>query len=161
MWKNKINAFTLMEVTIAMVLAAISIAISFTVYQLLNKAYQQFDTKNKVAAEFMMLDQLLKKDISAADQVIHDEGHLVCRKAEQQIIYSFEEEFMTRNHDNIRVDSFFIANRSVQFYFENLPTEDSKVDCLEFEAEFNGKYMPVKYQKDYSAQALMESGLIE
>jgi type II secretory pathway pseudopilin PulG len=162
MLKNKIKAFTLMEVTVAMVLAAISIGISFTVYQLLSKAYRQYDTKNRLIAELVQLDQLLKKDISAADKVFTEMGNLICQQKEKVVIYSFTDEYITRNQESLHTDSFFIRNGSLLLSFEDVPLEsDRTVDQVEFDVQFFENYIPRKYTKFYSAQQLMNMELLK
>src|SRR4051794_24174209 len=103
--KTKVNAFTLMEVVIAMILAAISIAISFSVYSLISQSYRQYDLKNKKTAEFVQLSQLLQKDIQKAEYITGMQNELNLLSNEGEIDYLFEGAYLLRNHYGLKTDT--------------------------------------------------------
>ena len=49
--KHRIKAFTIMEVTVTMLIAAILIGITYTTYSIVLKSYNSFTTKNADMAD--------------------------------------------------------------------------------------------------------------
>ncbi len=152
----KLKAFTLMEVTIAMVLAAISIGISFSVYRLLSKAYMDYDEKNRITAEFTRLEQRLSKDIQHTNRIFKAESGLTVTDTLGNIQYTFTPDYITRNQYDLKTDTFFIRNNDLITSFESEDVESgSLIDYISATLEFSGREIHVSYVKLYSAEELM------
>eukprot|EP01037_Dinobryon_pediforme_P017339 gene17339-17530_t len=54
------------EVVISMLITAIVIAITYTSYSIISKSYGAFNDKNKMMADYALLDHLLRRDVAQA-----------------------------------------------------------------------------------------------
>lgn len=159
--KNRLKAFTIMEVTVAMLLASISIAIAFTAYTLISRSYFRFDERNQQMAEFLRADQLLKKDILASGKMAPTVEGIRLETSQGLIVYEFNQNYMIRDQFGIRKDTFLIGTRELVITFENEPAITSSLaDELKFETELMKQPAVLRYKKSYSAEELM-NGLVE
>ena len=53
---NKLQAFTIMEVTIAMLLSAIVIGITYTVFSIVSRSYRSYTNKHEEMNRLLLLD---------------------------------------------------------------------------------------------------------
>ena len=153
----KINAFTIMEVTVSMLLAAISIAIAYTSYRVVSNSYQQFDTKNKNVSEFLFADKALKKDISFCSRMIRIDEGISLITTEGEIIYKFSPDYILRNQFNLRTDTLFLRSAELRSSFEQQEVFlGDLADRISFIATLEDKTISLTYKKDYSAEELFK-----
>ena len=67
--KTKINAFTLVEVTVTMVISSIVVAAAIYVFFTFNRMLFYSEKKNLNNMEIIQLQQILKKDFIEADEI--------------------------------------------------------------------------------------------
>lgn len=157
MLNKKIPAFTLMEVTIAMLIAGIAIAITFTAYRIVSGSYIGFSKKQQELAGFVTLDKLLKQDFMAAGKVLKSADGLVMQMEGGLISYQVDPAFILRDQFSLRTDTFKLAINEPGFSFENEEAiEGEAIDQFGFETLVQGQLIPVRYQKLYSAQDLFK-----
>src|SRR5471030_1943654 len=63
---HRLNAFTIMEVTITMLVAAIVIGITYTAYTIISKSFINFKAKNEDIALLARIDKVIKRDFDRA-----------------------------------------------------------------------------------------------
>lgn len=156
---KKVAAFTLMEVTVAMLIAAIAIAITFTAFKIVNGSYLDFNIKQKKLHEFITIDKLLKLDFNSAQQILRSEegAGLVIRTQRGNIEYHFEEQYFTRSQFALYTDTFKMKMDSFTCLFEGTSAQQGQLlDQLSFQLEVGGLDVPVHYQKLYSAKDLFQ-----
>jgi len=154
---KKIPAFTLMEVTIAMLIAGIVIAVTFTTYRIVSGSYIGFSKKQDELAGFVRLDRLLKQDFMTAKSILKSSDGLVMEVDGGLICYQIEPVFIVRDQFSLRRDSFKVAINNAGFSFENNAVEDGQaLDQFEFETVVQGQLVPLHYRKIYSAQDLFK-----
>jgi Tfp pilus assembly protein PilE len=155
--KKKVPAFTLMEVTISMLIAAIAIAITYTAYRIVNGTYINYTRKQDRIAAFTVADKLLKKDFLQADQIIRSADGLDLRSENGFVRYQFKEEYILREQSALQTDTFKLPVKSVLFSFENQAiAEGDTVDQLSLETLVENENVPLIYHKIYSAQNLFK-----
>lgn len=153
--KKKVPAFTLMEVTIAMLIAAIAIGITYAAYHIVSGTYINYTRKQDRVATFTVVDQLLKKDFLLADQIIRSADGINIQDQQGTISYQFKDTYILRYQYALQTDTFKLQVKSPGFSFENnLAEEESPVDQLSFDTQLEGETIPLVYQKIYSAQTL-------
>src|ERR1700749_1025250 len=96
MSKYKIKAFTVMELVITMLVAAILTGFIYTAFQIVSKSYQVFHEKNEEMAALERLDELLKKDFSKAVFVEKSSNAIILQKEKDTVQYSFESGYILR-----------------------------------------------------------------
>lgn len=154
---NRVPAFTLMEVTIAMLIAAIAIGITFTAYRIVSGSYIGFSKKQEELAGFVRLDKLLKQDFMAARNVLKSSDGMVLELEGGLIRYQIDPAFILRDQFSLRTDTFKLVVGKAGFSFENNDVEDGQLmDQFGFETVVQGQMVPLHYLKIYSAQDLFK-----
>ena len=159
---KKLPAFTLMEVTIAMLLTSIVVGITYTAYRIVSRSYLDYAKKQETLATFLTADKLLKQDFLQAQEILktgemgNEEG-LQLKMPHGLITYRFNENYLLRDQFALRVDTFKLLVKMPDFSFENLASEEGgRVDRLHFETRLEGMPLLLNYKKLYSAQDLFE-----
>lgn len=154
---KKIPAFTLIEVVIAMLIAAIAITITYTAYQIINGTYQGYIKKQHNLAAYTIADKLLKKDFQLARHMTGNGNQLHIELDSGLVNYEFKENFITRELVPLPVDTFFLPVKKVEFSFEKkVAGDETAIDELNLEAMLEGQQISLVYKKNYSAQDLFK-----
>lgn len=160
--RRRLQAFTIMEVTVAMLIAAIAIGITYTVYSIVVKSYSNYIRKNKDMAVVLRLDELMKKDFERADNIFSTGNHLSFISPEQTISYDLEPNFVLRT--GITQDTFKVNVPEYAASFENVPLpgsdvsqEQRRLDELEMTILFETKTISYHYKKQYSSASLIQN----
>ncbi|MFD2162271.1 type II secretion system protein J [Paradesertivirga mongoliensis] len=154
---SKLNAFTIIEVTVSMLLATISIVIAYTAYRVVSNSYRQFDKKNKTISEFTLTDKMLKRDISLSTKVLRATDGFLLTMPEGEVRYQFQPDYILRNQYNLRTDTLFIRSSELLSVFEQKEVfEGDLVDKISFKIALEDKTIPLSYTKKYSAEELFE-----
>ena len=161
MLPTKLSAFTIMEITITMLLAAIVISITYTAYTIINGSYLVFTRKNNEMAQVVQLDRLLKKDFYKASSISRDYQKILFRMDSTDIIYEFRPDLVTRTQGI--TDTFKIQTEIINTSFESqplpdLPTTDQPglLDDMEWKIILQKEKIPYHYHKQYSSANLFQ-----
>lgn len=159
---NKVRAFTIMEVTITMLISAVLIGIAYTSYSIIIKSYQSFNDKNNKLAILYDLDHLLRRDFDQATVISKEESGIDIKKDSILISYQFYPGFVTRK--STRIDTFKVETDGLIANFENAPVnglagsgELNRVDELLFNVQLEKEKIPYHYSKIYSSENLLEN----
>jgi len=159
--KRRVKAFTIMEVVIAMLLAAIVIAITYTVYTIVVKSYGSYNIKHGNMAALVRLDELLRKDFEKAEIISKTETGLSCSSGEREVIYEFATDGIVRTSGI--TDTFKVHIQTANYFFEQVPvgdpasgTEESRIDELKLELLFEENTISNNYTKNYSSANLIQ-----
>ena len=160
MINKRVKAFTILEVTIAMLIAALLIGFTYTAYSIVVKSYSSFNRKNQDMAELVRLDEWLKKDFAHAETVQKDTAGIVFNSEGHHVKYRFDPDFIIRTE--IKSDTFKVKTDSVATSFESLPVnelgpadEQNRLDDLDLVILFQGEKIPYHYHKQYSSVNLI------
>lgn len=152
---KKLPAFTLMEVTIAMLIAGVAIAISFTAYRIVSGAYLTYTKKQERVAVFITADKLMKKDFLNAKRIIRTEAGLSMELQDGTITYELKNDYLLRGQYHLSTDTFKMTLKDINCAFEGVVAPvGTPVDECGFKAAVDAQEIPVHYQKKYSAQDL-------
>ncbi|MCD0487360.1 prepilin-type N-terminal cleavage/methylation domain-containing protein [Pedobacter sp. MC2016-14] len=158
---RKLAAFTLLEVTIAMLLISIVLGITYTAYRLVSRSYVTYAQKQERLATFLTADKLLRQDFLQAKGIVKladgTAKGLELETPQGLITYQFAEAYLLRDQHALRIDTFKLAVKAPGLFFEGEPAEaDGKVDQLHFETQLEGAALILNYKKLYSAQDLFD-----
>ena len=159
--KHKLPAYTIMEMVIAMMIAAIVIGIAFTAFSIVSRAYSGYNQKNSKTAEALRLDKQLRRDIRHAETLLGNKDELLCTDSTHLISYAFRNDFVLRKE--MVTDTFMVKNNELYFSFENesvsadmlADKEKSRVDHISFRLELEKETIPYQYNKIYSSANLL------
>lgn len=145
-----------MEMTIAMLISAISIGMAFYMFQYFQQLFLRQQKQRQERFSYSLFKHLVQQDIDRAVWLKMTEKGLVCAGEKGNISYEFDPAYIVRNqYDNHR-DTFLI--RTVTFdtapRLENLPIPDL-TDHLSLRLRFENKEHQFDYHKNYAAQQLM------
>lgn len=160
MIKKRIPAFTIMEVTVTMLISAIVIGITYTAFSIITRSYHAFDNKHKDMAVVLRLDELLQKDFNRAEIILKDTGGIALMDSSRTIKYRFSPDYILRI--GITVDTFKVKSDSVSTIFENNAVNDmgtteevNRLDELGLFIILQNEKIPYHYHKVYSSANLI------
>src|ERR1700733_10719275 len=119
---RRINAFTIIEVTIAMLLAALTIGITYSVYNIVAKTYKTYSAKNENITEFITLDHILRRDFDRADTILKDSAGVALKISNTIIKYKFFPNYIIR--ESSKIDTFKLQAVDPVTAFGSLPIND-------------------------------------
>jgi prepilin-type N-terminal cleavage/methylation domain-containing protein len=161
MKRHKIKAFTIMEVTITMMIAAILMGITYTAYSIVSRSYLSFNTKNKDMAELEQLDGLLKKDFDRAEIILKEADGISIKHTDRTINYQFNPDYIIRTSGI--TDTFKIKTGEIATSFEGQPVneansshEQNRLVQLDLSLLFQNEKIPYHYYKQYSSVNLIQ-----
>ncbi|MBW4890133.1 hypothetical protein KXQ82_10420 [Mucilaginibacter sp. HMF5004] len=163
--KHRVKAFTIMEVTISMLIAAIVIGITYTSYNIIGKSYLSFKTRNDDIAVLNRVDELLKRDFEQANMIADSGNGLLINKDNMtDVHYEFNRGTIIRKSGVI--DTFKVSMTDLKTAFEgnlnnnqteaNTTSESARIDELSFTINFKDLNIPCHYQKMYSSLNLIQ-----
>ncbi|PWS28866.1 hypothetical protein DHW03_03260 [Pedobacter yonginense] len=153
---KKINAFTLLEVTFAMLLSAICVGICYTAYGLIGDYYQHFREKNEQTDEVLALRQVLEKDFLGSRAIVRSEKGINLLSDSSAVQYGFEAGFVTRAIGQLHTDTFKLRTEALNAFFEGRETQQTDtLDQIRFTIRLkNSLTVPIDINKTYSATDL-------
>src|SRR5580698_10524610 len=119
---RRLRAFTLMEVTIALLIAALLIGITYTAYSIIIKSYGSYTRKNQDMAVLVRLNEWLKKDFIRADTISKDTSGVVFYSPGHRVQYRFDPDFIIRSE--FRADTFKVKAQAIITSFEAQPVTE-------------------------------------
>jgi prepilin-type N-terminal cleavage/methylation domain-containing protein len=159
--QHRVKAFTIMEVTVVMMIAAILMGITYTAYTIVSKSYLSFNTKNTEMAEVEVLDKLLKRDFDQAGVIQKTTSSILITNTGQTIQYLFTPDFIIRTAGI--TDTFKVKTDSLITSFEGQPVEEAgpseeqnRLDELSFTLVYQNENIPCHYHKQYSSANLIQ-----
>lgn len=159
--KHQIPAFTIMELTVAMLISAIVIAITYTAYSMVSSSYITYTKKRNEMAVLIRLDELLMKDFLKSDHIFVERNTVRFNKNQLVITYKFEADKVIRT--SMITDTFKVVTSNLASSFENMAMpeepstneEENRIDELAFNVFYNQQSFPYHYYKQYSSANLM------
>jgi len=144
---QRLCAFTIMEVTVSMLIAAIVIGIAYTAYSIISRSYTTFKYKNDDLAVLNRVDELLRRDFGKAEMVTRSGNGLLIG---DHISYEFSPAYIVRNSGTI--DTFKVSNLDLQ----TVSAGADLIDEVSFTIVFRGERIPYHYRKTYSSADLIK-----
>jgi Tfp pilus assembly protein PilE len=161
--RHRVSAFTILELTIVMLLSAIVIGITYTAYSIMSNAYLDFTRKNEAMGELIRVDELLKKDFEKSGGITINGRTLIFENNANITKYQLEPDFIVRS--SLITDTFKIKTTNLIASFENQVIEDDQsdqvavhpIDGLSLGLLFKTDTIVYNYHKIYSSQNLFKT----
>jgi Tfp pilus assembly protein PilE len=157
----RVSAFTILEITIAMLIAGLLVALTYTSYAIIAKSYHAFTVKNGDMTVLLSLDHVMARDFDRAELILKETDGITLKNDTQLVKYIFTPGFITRT--STRTDTFKVQAGEVNTSFENMPlnavqttAEENRVSDLDFTLDFQHEKIPCHYHKLYSSDNLIE-----
>jgi len=153
---KKVPAFTLMEVTVSMLIAAIAIAITYTAAHIVTVTYGDYQKKQDHVAAFSLLDRLLKQDFKRSGKLVKTDNGVQLETTGGLIQYEFADDYVIRDQYTLGTDTFRCDPKAVICTFEKrVVISGETIDQLELQTTLQKEEVPLIYHKTYSAQDLI------
>ncbi|WP_422103866.1 hypothetical protein [Winogradskyella sp.] len=113
---KRISAFTMLEALISLILTGIIIALSYSLYTLINKQMAIFEKENTEIINYNLFNTTLLLDINQSTTCNFSEGQLILNNyLKPDVIYNFNKTVITRTVEGINSDTFKINILSKTF----------------------------------------------
>ena len=96
---NRVKAYTLVEVSVVILLTGLIIASIFSILFITNKTYIGFDKKTKHTNEWVLLDLHLSKDVYFCDSMFYSNREIKFYTRDTLISYTFHDSTITRKRE--------------------------------------------------------------
>ncbi|MBB5649133.1 prepilin-type N-terminal cleavage/methylation domain-containing protein [Pedobacter cryoconitis] len=151
--KSKVHAFTLMEITVAMLISGLVITICYTAYGLIQGYYIRFGEKNKTSSLVLDLKHVLERDFFKAVHIIRTENGFVVQQDSLVVDYIFNDKQVLRQIESLHTDTFAMPVQKINFYFEGREAQiTDTVDRINLELQMNkDTQVPIQVNKCYSS----------
>ena len=144
---KKIEAFTISEMIIVLILTSIVIGMAFTVLTLVHKQMLGIQANFQKTTELRLFEQSLWLDFNRYNRIEYDnvENVLNFKSEIDSVSYKFVEKVIIKNFD-----SFLIPLKLKTFYFDGKQVEKGLVDAIKLETdkELQGKHLFVFRKND-------------
>ena len=154
---NKLKAFTLLELSIALLLTTVVISIGYMALGMIDRQQDDFRAYNAEVTDLQQLHWMLANDFDRAELALIQPDRLQLEFNDQiPVQYSFESDRIIR-YEPEHTDTFTIANQWIKGYFDRQEQVLPQAPIDEFEVQGQVDESPLKFHftKTYSANQLM------
>ena len=153
---KRLEAFTLMEMTVALLLTGLVTGIALTAYGIIESQFQHFQGSRNGFHEVAQLNLALQRDVQSCREVIRNDDGIYCRYQNgDQIDYAFTDEFVMRTAGQ-RTDTFHLKTEERSFRFEGNEqfVPELPIDAFSFKGSIQEEALPFHYFKTYGTAQL-------
>lgn len=152
-----IKAYTLMEMTVAMLLAAISITICYSAYGIVSGYFISFQQKNKQAQDVLMFTHAMERDLQRCTLVLRLEDGVELQCDSVSVNYLFEGKYILRVFGELKTDTIRLEHKPMLTFFEGSEVNDSDtIDRIDLSLVLAQKAIPLQFRKSYSSVNLFQ-----
>lgn len=158
MTKNRLHAFTLIELTIALLLVALLSGIAYSVFSTFHGHTQQRQWQKQERYSLDLLIHRLKIDCAQADSISGSDQSIYFTDSLGQVEYTFGEQFVLRQQYRLRTDTFHIGSDTPQLeYIQKKKVRTGLVQQIDLNLYFKDRTLPIHLQKNYSSEQILEA----
>jgi Na+-translocating ferredoxin:NAD+ oxidoreductase RnfG subunit len=130
--KTKIKSFTLAELLVVMIITAIVVGIAFSVLRLVQKQIYNIQHNYDKSTTLSLFEQKLWQDFNEFHEIRYDnkEKQLVLKTELDSLYYKFEDTFVLRNTDTIKLK--LIIDKVM---FDAKDSNGGNIDALSIDAK--------------------------
>jgi len=155
-YTTRYQAFTIIELIMAMLISSVIIGIVYFVYILFNHQFSNYRQKANAIDEYLIFQRALQRDLESADAITNPsvkEIDCYTITGGRTVHYEFENTFIVRSLAGAQ-DTFFIKNSG----YEAEPFNDSTNLIKNLVLKVSVFDIPLRtaYKKIYSATQLMQ-----
>lgn len=155
MRSKKIQAFTIIELIMTMLISSVIIGIVYYVYMLFSHQFSNYREKANAIDEYLILKKAFQEDIDAASTIkTTSDNEVVClgRPMVNEVHYIFNQENIIRSTAGTQ-DTFHIKKSG----YEAFPVNNSDlIETLVVNINLANEPFSTTYKKMYSASQLMQ-----
>lgn len=128
---KKINAYTLSEVLVVLLLTSIIAGMAFSVLSMVQKQLFSVQKNMDLKTNFRQLEQSLMLDFNKYHNVKYnvEDDQLVCYSELDSIIYNFNLNYVQKN-----IDTFYVAGIHKRLFFTTKEVENGIIDAIKIDS---------------------------
>lgn len=152
---KSLKAFTLMEVIIVMILTAILIAMSYSLYTTFQLAYLRYQKSSESKAKLLITDEAMRIDIKKASNVYvyRDSSQTIYfDEGNRRVRYSFTTRGIIRYSGEIDTLLLSPSNMTIALVDSNCGLSSCAIKKFSLEIRFDAYQINLSYHIDYPAQ---------
>ena len=154
---RKIKAYTLMEVTVAMLLSAITIAICYTAYTTIKGYFFSFKQRTNEAEELLYFKHVMERDLQKSNYVFYIKDGIELLVDSSSVKYIFNDSSTLRSLSTGQTTTLKVAAKDLKFFFEQKEiVGPDTIDQLNLNLKLGKTNMPLQFHKFYSASNLFK-----
>ncbi len=154
---KRLKAFTILELTVAMLIASLCFAIAFKGYRIVTGTFSLTAKRNNKISTLVLTDKLLRRDFTESGSLIikSDEG-IQFSSASRQIDYVFTPDYILRRQDQGVADTLYVPVKSIRCAFEMKKIAiGERVDELIILTSVDDRDIQLSFFKEYSSEDLV------
>lgn len=149
---GKLKAYTILEVTISMLISALLIGITYSAYQVVSSSYKGYLQNQRKIQSLLAVDFVFKQDVLSADLIVKSDEQLKFLVKEGFITYEFADSVIIRSNSVQVRDTFQLKIDSVSFGTAGSKIDEEEIiDRISITGKSGGKRIVLDYSKKYSA----------
>ncbi len=126
---KKYKAFTMQEMMVVLVIAALVVSISIVVLNLVQKELWIANKNYQKQTEIRLLEKTLLNDLNSLEMLYHSAtGELIGFSELSRVDYKFKPDFILRNKD-----TFFVKTDKIQFFLDAEKVHSGTVDAVDMQ----------------------------
>jgi prepilin-type N-terminal cleavage/methylation domain-containing protein len=151
---KKFKAFTIIELSISLLISGVVISIAYYSYLLLSKQYKTQLTKSDQIRECLLFRKIVQIDVMHS-YFIKDSGSILLFENSNSSVlstYDFEDSFVVRRHSEF-TDTFHF--KTDNYWFVHLNDSSSLINRIDILFNSGKDYFGASFNKVYSVQQLL------
>jgi len=152
---KKVKAFTIIELTVSLLISSIVIGITYYAFLFFTKQYHSYQRKSDTFSEYRLFKKAFQHDLENANFVTDSVPNtILMRGGGHEIVYAWDSNNIKRQKGEI-TDSFRLKKNKVAVNYINDTLPLAKQIIVRF--AFNKTFFETMFTKQYSAGELMEA----
>ncbi len=152
---RKLKAFTIIELTVSLLISSIVIGITYYAFLFFTKQYNSYQRKSEEFTEYRLFKKAFQHDLESADFVADSIPNSILMKGDSsEVTYTWDSSAVIRQDGEVS-DSFRLKNINVVVSHINDTLKSAKQIVFRF--TFNKTFFETMFTKQYSAAQLMEA----
>lgn len=154
---KRLKAFTLLEMTLAMVLTSLVVAMGYSATDIVQAQLTNFRSTQSKLVDVQRLYSELALDFDRAETVRLGDEQLIINLEKEHLTYRWETGTIYRVQQE-QIDSFQLQLVDHECYFQQALVEQTAkpIDGLEMTLSLDGEAWNLRWEKQYSAATLMQ-----
>lgn len=152
---KRIEAFTIIEIGIAMLLSAVLILMCYKAYDIIDKEIFSLSNKANKNLEELTLRKLIARDVLEANKVVVTPSGFMCLDTSFAAEYKFEDSLLIRS--NMHSDTFRVLKLESTFWDDtnSVLLPGSIINRIELLLKKNGKQIRIVQEKHTSSEVYL------
>jgi hypothetical protein len=147
---NKLQAFTVMEFTVAMIITSVIIAMGYQSWTILSRQSGRLGNTTQNTLSIHAIDYLLRRDVLEATQIKYEFDELVFHQPTNDLKYTFHTDIIIRH--GILPDTFHVKTAKIEKFHQGILIDEGILDDLVITIDLNDMQIPITYHKEYSVE---------